>query len=327
MAKRHSTKSHRRNRTNVLEVRVMSPRIAWINFLGVIGKLTKTVCVLAVLAGVSWAVWQGIERAFYQNPDFRLQVIDLNANSVIDESRLAEVTDLDLTASIFNIKVDDLEAKLKALPELSDVHAERRLPGTLMVRVVPRVPRAWISCPESSLSGERRVGGMLVDHHGIAYPCPNLQLEIASNLPIIELPASPLHPFTPGQQVTSPELQHCFHLLDAACKADSEAIRGIESIRQINAWSLELTTRDGTVAIFGLGDHDRQIANLQASLEHANEQGYSIATINLIPKYNIPITVRNEQAAPKALPVAEPSPSEISQDRRARDLSNLLNRN
>lgn len=327
MAKRHSTKSRRRTHTNVLEVRVMSPRIAWIKFLRVIGKLTKVACVLAALAGVSWAVWQGVQRAFYQNPDFRLQVIDLNANSVIDETRLAEVTQLDLTASIFNIKVDELEAKLKALPEISAVHAERRLPGTLMVRVVPRLPQAWISCPESSLAGERRVGGLLVDHDGIVYPCPKLQLKTASSLPIIELPASPLHPFTPGQPVTSAELRHCFHLLDAACKADSEAIRGIQSIRQVNAWSLELTTRDGTVATFGLGDHDRQIANLQASLEHANEKGYSIATINLIPKYNIPITVRNDYSAPKAIPVAEPSPSEIRQDRRARDLSNLLNRN
>ena len=52
MSKRHTTKSRRRARANVLEVRVMSPRIAWFSFLKLAGKLTKVACVLAVLAGI-----------------------------------------------------------------------------------------------------------------------------------------------------------------------------------------------------------------------------------------------------------------------------------
>ena len=61
-------------------------------------------------------------------------------------------------------------AKLKALPGIEDARAERHLPGTLMVRVVPRTPRAWISCPEAGLSEVRRAGAMLVDRGGVAYP-------------------------------------------------------------------------------------------------------------------------------------------------------------
>jgi hypothetical protein len=116
-------------------------------------------------------------------------------------------------------------------------------------------------------------------------------------------------------------------LLDSACKADAQAIRWIESVRQVNPWSLELVTRQGTVATFGLGDHERQIASLQASIDHSSAKGYSIQTINLIPKYNIPITLRSEPAAPRAIPVSEPSPGDARSDRRARDLSTLLNRN
>jgi hypothetical protein len=327
MARRHSNKSHLRNRANVLQVRVMSPRIAWFNILGAIGKLTKIACVLAATAAVTWAIWQGIHRVFYQNPDFRLQVIDLNPNPAIDENGLVNVTGLNLTASIFDIQVDDLVAKLKALPEILDVHAERRLPGTLVVRVIPRTPKAWISYPENLLSGERKVGEMLVDQNAVAYPCPKLQIASAANLPMIELSSIAGHPIKAGEAVTSPEIQHCFQLLDAASKADPDALRGIRSVRQINPWSLELITRDGTIATFGVGDHERQMANLRASLDHADERGYSIGTINLIPKYNIPITVKSEHSAPKALTVAEPSSSELSENRRARDLSKLLNRN
>ena len=83
----------------------------------------------------------------------------------------------------------------------------------------------------------------------------------------------------------------------------------IESIRPVNDWSLLLVTRQGTSATFGLGDHERQIESLRAALDHAGEKGYLIDTINLIPKYNIPITLRDEAAPPKAIPVAENLPA------------------
>jgi hypothetical protein len=327
MSKRHTSKPRRHKRANVLEVRVMSPRIAWFGFLKFTGKITKIAAVLAVLATIGWGVWRGIERAFYQNPDFNLQAIDLNPNPVIDEAGLAEVTGIDLTASIFKIDVDDVVAKLKACPEISEASAERHLPGTLMVRVVARVPRAWISCPEAGLLEPRRSGAMLVDRDGIAYACPELQLEKAADLPVVHLPLNESHPLAAGALVTHPELKHCFRLLDSACKADAQAIRWIESVRQVNPWSLELVTRQGTVATFGLGDHERQIASLQASIDHSSGKGYSIQTINLIPKYNIPITLRSEPTAPRVIPVSEPSPGDARNDRRARDLSTLLNRN
>lgn len=327
MSRRRTTKANRRSRSQVLEVRVMSPRIAWLGFLSFAGKLAKLACILAVVTGIGWGVWQGIQRAFYQNPDFRLQVIDLNSNPVIDEAGLAEAAGIDLTASIFDIDVEMVTAKLKALPAIADARAERHLPGTLMVRVVPRTPRAWISCPDAGLSELRRAGALLVDQDGVAYPCPELQLESAMKLPAIQLPVSEKSPLVAGQHLTHPELAHCFRLLDSAREADPEAVHWIESVKQVNEWSLLLVTRQGTAATFGLGDHERQIRSLRAAMDHSSQKGESIETINLIPKRNIPITLRDEVAAPRAIPVSEPSPGEIREGRRARDLSTLLNRN
>ncbi len=327
MSKPRTSKPHRRPRSQVLEVRVMSPRIAWFEFLKLAGSAAKLACVLAVLTGIGWGVWQGIQRAFYQNPDFRLQVIDLNPNSAIDEVGLAEATGIDLTASLFDIDVDQITARLKRLPEIADATAERHLPGKLVVRVTPRTPRAWLTCPQAGLSETRRTGAMLVDLGGIAYPCPELQLETAVNLPVIQLPLSESHPVIGGQHVGHLELAHCFRLLDAACEVDPDAIHWIESVKQVNEWSMVLLTREGTAATFGIGDHDRQIRSLRAAMDHSGQKGYAIDTINLIPKHNIPITLRNEAAAPKALPASEPSAGEIRENRRSRDLNALLNRN
>ena len=314
MAKPRTSKPRRRTRPQVLEVRVMSPRIAWFGFLQFATRTTKLALATAAVAAIGWGVWQGIQHAFHKNPDFRLQVIDLNPNPAIDEVGLAEATGIDLTASLFDIDVEKIATTLKSLPEIADASAERHLPGKLVVRVVARTPRTWISS-----EGGR---ALLVDAGGFAYPCPPLQEESAKELPTIELPVSAEHPIVPGRRVTHPELARAFRLLDSACQADPQAPRWIESISQINEWSLRLVTREGTAATFGLGDHGRQMRNLRAAMDHSSQKGYAIDTINLIPKHNIPITLRGEPAAP---PKAVPVPA--GKDRRSRDLDTLLERN
>lgn len=327
MPKRQTSKHRRRTRSQILEVRVMSPRIAWFGFLKIVGKLTKIACLLAVLGGIGWGCWQGIQQAFYKNPDFRLQVIDLNPNPVIDEVGVARTAEINLTGSLFDIDVDDVTARLKALPAIQDAHVERHLPGKLMIRVTAREPRAWISCPDAGLGDTRSTGAMLVDHNGVAYPCPEMQLEAATKLPCIQLSQSEGNPVTPGSKISHPELAHCFRLLESACAVDPDAIHWIDSVKQVNAWSLLLVTREGTAATFGLGDHERQIASLRAAMDHSSEEGYDIATINLIPKHNIPITLRTEAAPPRAIPIAEPTEGELREQRRSSDLKTLLNRN
>lgn len=326
--KQKTTRNRRHNRQSVLEVRVMSPRIAWFGFLRLLGKLVKVACLLAALAGIGWGVWRGVQHAFYQNPDFRLQIIDLNTNPVIDEIGVAQTIGIDLTAcpSLFDINVEEACRKLRSLPAVTDARVERHLPGSLVVRVIPRSPKAWVSCRDGGLPQIRRTGAMLVDREGVAYPCPALQLATASSLPAIELPASAEHPIIAGSKIGHPALEYCLLLLDAARKADPDAIQWIESIRQVNEWSLELLTRQGTAATFSLGDHPRQIETLRAALDHAGEKGYHIATINLIPKHNIPITVREGEAPPKAILVSPKRPAGDG-SRRDSDLGAILNRN
>ena len=303
--KNKSTASRRHSRQNVLQVRVMTPRIAWLGFLGFFGSLTKLACVVAVLAALGWGVWRGMQVAFYRNPDFRLQVIDLNANPVIDELRVASVIGIDLTSnpSLFDVDVSNATEQLKALPEITDAKLERHLPDTLVVRVTPRVPKAWIRCAEAGISEVRKTGGLLVDQDGVAYQCPESQINSTLRLPVIDLPATEDAKPAVGKRIEQPELGYALALIKAICEVDADGMQWIDSIRQANKWSLELVTRDGTTALFGLGDHRRQIENLRAALAHAGSRGYVIDSINLIPKYNTPITIRSEAKPPKAIPV------------------------
>jgi hypothetical protein len=304
--KKQQRKTHQHARHRVLEVRVMSPRIAWLGVRKCMAWMAKLTFLLAILGGIGWGAWLGIQRALYQNPDFRLQVIALNPNPAIDELGVTTAAGIDLSTnpSLFDLDMKDINKKLGSLPAIAKVRVERHLPGTLAVTLTPRVPKAWLAACTTDPGATRRAGDLLVDPSGVAYPCPELQVESARNLPLIQLSASEKSPFKAGEKIQQPALESCLHLLDAAQEADEDAAQWIESIRQVNEWSLLLVTRQGTSATFGLGDHARQIQNLRSALDHAAEKGYVIDTINLIPKYNIPITLREQATPPRAIPVS-----------------------
>ena len=119
MSKHRTSKHSRRTHSKVLEVRVMSPRIAWLRFLSILSGVFKLACVLAVVTGIGWGIWQGVQHAFFKNPDFSLQVIDLNPNPIIDEAGLVKAAGIDLTANLFDIDSDKLAEKLAKLPGLT----------------------------------------------------------------------------------------------------------------------------------------------------------------------------------------------------------------
>ncbi len=324
MIKRRTTKPRRRPRPQVLEVRVMSPRIAWFGFLRLFGRFARFAVILALIAGAGWGTWQGIQKALYQNEDFRLQSIDLNQNSAINEQGVVETAQINLTANIFEINIKEVEAKLRKNSGIADVKVERHLPGKLVVRVTPRVPKAWIAAPEQDLAETRQIGATLVDENSVAYACPAFQFEKAKDLPVIQILSSniPL-----GEKISRPELDRCLMLLESAVEADFKSIQWIESLKQVNQWSIELASKDGTVATFGLGDHARQMRHLYSAIHHSTEKGYEIETINLIPKHNVPITLKQGSAPPRKIEATQPRPQETRENRRARDMKKLLNQN
>ncbi len=323
---RHSRK---RQHTHVLHSHVISGRLIWLACLGVLGKLGKLACVLAVLAGIGWGIWQGFRHAVYQNPDFSLKMIQLNKNPLFDEAEFAEATQLNLTGSIFDVDTKGITAYLNARAEVLDAHVERHLPDTLNVTIRTRVPKIWVVMLDHPMAADkvRRVGGLVADSDGFLFPCSAGMMERAMDLPIVRLTRQAEHPLASGKLLEHPELRHALRLYAAVLEHDSQLAQQMDVIRQVNAWSLEVKMRQGVTATLGMGDYARQIRNWSTVLKHSESKGYDLATVQLIPKRNIPITLRSEPQATMTIQ-ADSSNSEISRDeKKQRDLKQLLNRN
>lgn len=327
MRKKTSKARRHRHHVKVLKSEVMSPRIAWFTILVFLKLLVKVAALIGILLGIAYGIRQAIEHTFHQNPDFRLQAINLNQNDVLDEASLVEQVGIDLSGNIFDFDVELLENRLLAIPAISSAKVERNLPGTLDFTISTRKPIAWIACPEEEYPIARVQGSLLVDHEGYTYPCPTRQVAGCQSLPILILAPHSEHPVTAGVTLSHPQYKHCLHLLKAISSKYPNDIPSIHSISQDNEWSLSMTTNSGTVATFGLGDHARQLDYFNRSLLHAQKKGYQIATINLIPKQNVPITVIGDANPPRAILVTEQDLAPTQESRQTNDLRSLLNRN
>jgi len=318
-----------RKPSNILEVRVSSPRLLWLGFCGLIAGVFKLGLVSAIVVALGWSAYEGYKRVVLDNPDFQLRFIDLNDNPVIDERGLVELTGLDLASNITRIDSAAIRQTLLDQPAITSVRIERHLPDTLVVRLGTREPRAWIALQETGAAPERAVGGLLVDADFVPYPCPDLQFEAAMSLPIIVLKEDPDHPVKPGKPLRHDALRQCARLLDEAFAHAPGLVPAINTLNQPNPWSIRAVTHEGTEAVFGLRDHARQLARLSAALAHTKKTGRELATINLIPRENIPITLKSDAPPPppRAIPVEEPvTAADARRDRVNSDLDSLLNR-
>jgi cell division protein FtsQ len=317
MAKRRTSKPVRR-KSKTLLIEVSSPRILWFRILGLARRGLRLMLIPAA-AALLWGAGLGLQHAFLQHDEFRLALIDLNPNAALDERRLAELGGIDVDGSIFAINVAGLETKLATLPELASAKVERELPGTLRVRVAARVPVAWIELPGHAIAGRDLHRGLLVDAGGVPFPCvPGLVGE-AAGLPVVVLSSPQLPAPVPGRPFQANELTRALDLLKLARSVPGIDEFPIERIEQQNEWSFLLQARSGMVARFGLLDQRRQLADYVAACRHARERDYPLATIDLIPERNIPVTFVGsappppapaEPEPPRAIPVAEePAPA------------------
>jgi hypothetical protein len=312
MLKRHTTKT-KSPCSDVLRLKVHSPRIFWCGLCRTIGGLMRMAVVAGIVFGIFWAANYGLQRTILRNNEFQIGLIDLNPNRVMDEQRLMEIGGIDPNGSIFEVDLDMLEEKIVALPEVAAAHVERELPDTLHVRIAERAPVAWLEIPARSIPGRDVKRGLLIDAKNVVFPCPPGMVDEAASLPVfvVSSPDSPVP--VPGEKFQIHELTHAVELLSLCRSAPGGDEFPIDRVEQENAWSMLVHTRSGAVARFGLLNQDRQLADLMAALRYARERKYQLATIDLIPERNIPVTFSTPPPPPpplpKAIPVGESSPS------------------
>ena len=120
------------------------------------------------------------------------------------------------------------------------------------------------------------------------------------------------------------EAERALHLVQLSSRMLSGADWNLPVVAVQNDYSLIAATSSGTVATFGMYEHQRQLGDLKAVLRHARETGRGVTRVNLIPERNIPVGFAGEHSGPTG-----GGPKKITPNRGNRleqDIRSILNR-
>lgn len=300
MPKRRTTKITPAHRSKVLQAQIITPRIMWIRVRRVVSWTFKLAFVVGLLGAAGYGLWDYGKKNFLENPEYELRVIKLSPNTAFDEGDVVTIGEIPLQESIFGISLGEVEDRLQARPEIIKASIRRELPATLCVDLQVREPFAWVQCHARGMQARTREGGYVIDRTGCLFPCPPRQFDKALSLPVIVIAAEEASLLVPGQIVESKHFGRALRLLEIAEKAQPDQGPWIDSVQPDKPWAIKVWTRSGTEALFGIDAHELQMENFIIAMKHAANQGQQIAHINLIPERNLPVILRQPQAASTA---------------------------
>ncbi|MDG1358751.1 MAG: FtsQ-type POTRA domain-containing protein [Akkermansiaceae bacterium] len=293
-----------------LHIKVSSPRIVMYQVMRGMNKGVKCFLCLLLVSLALFGGFQGVKSLFLGNEKYQIQEIKLDTNGALDHARVVDLADLDLRATLFAVDTDDVRSRLSALPEVVHCKVERRLPGTLKITIEERVPFAWLECEKIGFlrtkdSQGKVVDGVLVDENGITFPCVGAMFLTSKNLPVIKLREARVENFEHGMKADHVDLMRALHLIKVCKNSDVREQWLPAHITLLNDYSMELLCNNGSEAIFGMYDHERQVKDFITIQEHClaanikngvDVEKHKIKRMNLIPRINIPVVFKKQTA-------------------------------
>jgi cell division septal protein FtsQ len=108
---------------------------------GSLRRLAGVLAVGALLAGITVGVWEGYRR-FLRMPYFRVAEIRVEGNLQVATAEVAESLGVTTDTSLLEVDLAALSRRVMKNPWIKEAWVRRRLPVTLTIHVVERVPEA-----------------------------------------------------------------------------------------------------------------------------------------------------------------------------------------
>ena len=317
--RRKTSRVKKRKSKRQIELQVRSPRIVGFGILRGMGKFAKLALVLLVLGAAVWGGREGLNHVFIENPEFQLKYIEM-PGATMTQGDLAEITGIDPGASIFAVDMSAMEAEMRKRPGIVRIEVSRHLPDTLKVELVERIPVAWIECRRLGIIGRDPATGVVVDRDGVCFPCEKWWEKEGATLPEIVVREATELDFAIGERLRHREAERGLDLVQRSSHLLAGSNWSLPVVGVKNDFSLVAATNEGAVVTFGMYEHDRQLNDLLAILKHAKSSQRQLATANMIPKRNVPVTFAGDS------PVrSEARPANVEGTRLERDIRAILN--
>lgn len=129
----------------------------------------KQLLVALVTTAAGYFIGSGAMAYTREAAVFNLERVEVRGNNILTRAELVEALDLDLTTSLFELPMRDLQARVEAVGYVYGVRIGRTFPHTLFLDVVENRPLAYVAGPEEFY---------VLTAEGVALPLPHGRMEL-----------------------------------------------------------------------------------------------------------------------------------------------------
>jgi len=269
-------------------------------------KVLLYTCEAVFLAGLLAVAWFGvnlfIEHFFTKNDAYAVRVVEVNTDGVMSREEVLAKTGIREGLNIFSLSLESAQHALTSIPEVASARVERILPNTVTIEIEARRPVAWVTPRDTGADPSALEASCLVDAAGIMMKPQDFESSF-TRLPVVY--GVPTEQWRAGQKIDMPELQAALELFRLAGERTSPEVK-LRAADIGKSWCILAWGDPQTRLTFGLDDLPAQLDRLQLIMLHVGQTSRRIATANLIPERNTPVTFIGD-AAPAETP--EPAAS------------------
>ncbi len=233
-----------------------------------------------------FAIKWGYDRFLCESDYLRLRHVIIDTSGTLDEAAIMAESGVEVGNSLLRLDPDVIQSRIAALRMVESVEVSRRFPDSVLIKVMERIPQAWLYCPDLGILPHQS-GGYLIDDNGACFVCSD-ECELWSLLPIIEV-SGMVHPES-RVAGDSDRLLRAIKLI----KANNIlfAKRGMSIIRVIalSDWGLLCQYPGDFGVTFDCNRIEGGLQDLDEILEKAASANLSLASVNLVTVKNIPVT-------------------------------------
>lgn len=249
---------------------------------------------VVVLLGIIAFSWLGIrallDSQLFRNPQYRVRVIEVDTGGILTREQILEKTGIHEGLNIFSLSLGSSQRALSILPEVKSAKVERILPDSVSIKVEPRRPVAWVVPRDTGADPSTMETACLVDAEGVMMKPGVFQPEHA-RLPVVY--GVPTEQWRPGDRIDLPGLHGALELFARVAERANPDIT-LRAADIGKGWCIVAWNDPQSSYTFGLEDIPAQLERLRMILARVGQTSQKIATVNLIPERNIPVTFQGD---------------------------------
>jgi hypothetical protein len=258
---------------------------------------------IVVLAGLLAVAWMGIRTLIstqiFENSRYNVRVVEVNTDGVMTREEALAKTGIREGLNIFSLNLEAAQRVLASIPEVREARVERILPDTVTIALDARRPVAWVAPRETGDDPSAMETAALVDAGGVMMKPQGFD-SARTRLPVVY--GVPTEQWRPGDLVDLPGLRAAIELFSRAAERANPPV-DLRAADIAKGWCVVAWGDPQSRYTFGLEEIPAQLDRLQFIMLHVGQTSRKIATANLIPERNTPVTFVGDPP-----PEAEPAP-------------------